>query len=424
MVDTLTARGCGVVICLSHMGYQLDCLLAGMIPGINAIVGGHDHFALTSAKPIINPMNDTTWVVQAGAFYLNVGKLQFVRTGSTVRLLDYQLLPVDENTPKDPTVDAIVALLISDIEGTYGPVYSQQIGEATGFFKEVVDSLINNGSRDTPIGNLVADAFRALTGTQIALEPGGSTAQPIYAGPLVAADLFRVVGYGFNTDDGLGYHLVRVKLSGAGLVAGIEFGLSNIESSDEYFLQSSGLRYTYNAKLPTGSRVASVTVNGLPLRPDSIYTVTANYFVKSFLDYLAIPYTDYHEYTRDTTEFMALSHYVAAHTPISPLTEGKVVSPVKEPKGSALPRCFGLDQNYPNPFNPDTMFGYDVPATSHVTVKVYSTLGQEVAVLVDEVRESGHHVVHFDASHLASGMYHCHFVAGGTSLLRKLLLVK
>lgn len=338
MVESLKVKGCNVIILLSHLGLHYDHMLGSTIPGINAIVGGHDHEALDRPVPVLNPLGDTTWIVQAGSFYLNVGKLRLVRTAGHVRLLDYSLISVDSMVAKDPTVDGIVTSLIAGIEAKYGKMFTQQIATSTGFWSEVPDSLMSVGRKDTPVGDLVADAFRALTGTHIAIEAGGSTAQPIYPGPLVADDLFRVVGYGFNTDNGLGYHLVRVDMLGGALMRGIEFGLSSIELNDEYLLQTSGIHYTYDPDVPPGGRLGTVVVSGRPIDPGVTYSVAANEFALGFLNTLAIPYSNLHVYTGDTTEFKALTDYVTHRGTISPSYGVRILSRVKESHGGEEPR--------------------------------------------------------------------------------------
>jgi hypothetical protein len=70
-----------------------------------------------------------------------------------------------------------------------------------------------------------------------------------------------------------------------------------------------------------------------------------------------------------------------------------------------VPSSFTLSQNYPNPFNPSTTIKYALPLRSHVSLKVFNTLGQEIATLVNEERPQGYHSVNFNASNLPSGMY-------------------
>ena len=69
------------------------------------------------------------------------------------------------------------------------------------------------------------------------------------------------------------------------------------------------------------------------------------------------------------------------------------------------PRVFSLYQNYPNPFNPETSIEYQLSRGGFVTIRVYNTLGQEVAVLVNQKKTIGKHSVKFHAGHLSSGMY-------------------
>ena len=69
-----------------------------------------------------------------------------------------------------------------------------------------------------------------------------------------------------------------------------------------------------------------------------------------------------------------------------------------------IPNNFSLSQNYPNPFNPSTQISYQVPIQSHVSLKVFDLIGNEVATLVHGVQSVGTHTVWFDAPHLSSGI--------------------
>jgi hypothetical protein len=94
------------------------------------------------------------------------------------------------------------------------------------------------------------------------------------------------------------------------------------------------------------------------------------------------------------------------------------------------PKEFVLYQNYPNPFNPNTTIKYEIPnveTTQRVvftTLKVYDVLGNEVATLVNEEKQSGVYEVEFDASSLASGMYLYKLQAGAFIQSKKMILTK
>ena len=85
-------------------------------------------------------------------------------------------------------------------------------------------------------------------------------------------------------------------------------------------------------------------------------------------------------------------------------------------------RDFELYQNYPNPFNPTTTIKYSLSSASHLRLKVYNLLGQEVAVLVDEMKFQGEYQVEFNATGLASGVYV--LKADNSVLAKKMLLLK
>ncbi len=91
---------------------------------------------------------------------------------------------------------------------------------------------------------------------------------------------------------------------------------------------------------------------------------------------------------------------------------------------SVSPGNYELSQGYPNPFNPTTTIRYRVPVTTHVTLTVYNSLGQEVATLVDGEVTAGEHQVLFDAGRFASGVYFYRMKSGNFAQTRKLALIK
>lgn len=91
---------------------------------------------------------------------------------------------------------------------------------------------------------------------------------------------------------------------------------------------------------------------------------------------------------------------------------------------SAIPDRYALNQNYPNPFNPVTNISFDLPKSSKVTIKVFDLLGKEVATLVDRQMNAGSHAIHFEAGHLASGVYFYQIKARDFTSVKKMILLK
>jgi hypothetical protein len=85
---------------------------------------------------------------------------------------------------------------------------------------------------------------------------------------------------------------------------------------------------------------------------------------------------------------------------------------------------FAQQLNYPNPFNPSTTIRYELPHASQVSLKVYNTLGQEVATLVNETKPGGAYTVEFNAGNLASGVYLYRLQAGNFVETRKLVVLR
>ena len=95
-----------------------------------------------------------------------------------------------------------------------------------------------------------------------------------------------------------------------------------------------------------------------------------------------------------------------------------------ENKLNEIPSKFYLSQNYPNPFNPITHIRYGLPKTSDVKIEVFNILGQRVIILEDGRKTAGYHVIDFDGSQLASGIYLCRIQAGNFINVKKMVLME
>ena len=89
-----------------------------------------------------------------------------------------------------------------------------------------------------------------------------------------------------------------------------------------------------------------------------------------------------------------------------------------------FPKDFSLSQNYPNPFNPVTIINYSVPERTHVLIKVYDTLGSEVAILVNKEKNAGSYSINFNASNISSGVYFYSIKACDFFANKKMILLK
>jgi serine protease len=89
-----------------------------------------------------------------------------------------------------------------------------------------------------------------------------------------------------------------------------------------------------------------------------------------------------------------------------------------------IPVNFKLHQNYPNPFNPSTVISFDMPAGGFASLKVYNSLGQEVAVLINGMITAGMQQKVFKADNLPSGVYFYKLVTDNFSDVKKMSLIK
>jgi len=92
-------------------------------------------------------------------------------------------------------------------------------------------------------------------------------------------------------------------------------------------------------------------------------------------------------------------------------------------KTSAIPKEFALLQNYPNPFNPSTIIGYSLPKNANVSLRIFNTLGQEVALLLNEQRSPGYYQVQWNAN-VPSGIYFYRLQAGEFVEMKKMILLR
>jgi hypothetical protein len=101
----------------------------------------------------------------------------------------------------------------------------------------------------------------------------------------------------------------------------------------------------------------------------------------------------------------------------------------KGTSSSALTHADDCDGNCPDPFSAEPEIHFQLPQASHVGVKIFSTLGEEIRTVVDGQYEAGYHRVRWDGKDkngnpMASGMYLYQLRAGNFSQVRKMSLLR
>jgi 5'-nucleotidase / UDP-sugar diphosphatase len=301
LLKELRGRGADLIILLSHSGLDADMVIAEQVSGIDVIVGGHSHTAVTHPLRV----NDTL-IVQAGSYGAYLGVLQLDIDPITHKILAYtrenELKPVLANSgePVDEKAAAIVAHFNDQIKGAFARV----VGETT------VD-LERNAREESNVGDLIADALRETTGADFAFQNGGGIRANIPRGKITLEQVYTLLPF-----DNI---VVAMDLTGD-RIRGL---LEQNAASAHQLLQISGLSVHYDLGRPAGLRVIKVMIGNQPLVPQKTYRVATNDFLAAGGD----QYTTFKEGTnivygdpvRD--EFAA---YLDRHSPVNPITQNRI----------------------------------------------------------------------------------------------------
>jgi hypothetical protein len=119
------------------------------------------------------------------------------------------------------------------------------------------------------------------------------------------------------------------------------------------------------------------------------------------------------------TGFVASSQLYSAFAFIGSLSSVVLVT-----EGKVIPGGYQLEQNFPNPFNPSTKIEFNLPQAEFVVLKVFNSLGQEIATIVNGLRQAGNYTVTWNAGFAPSGVYFYRLSAGNFLETKKLLLLR
>ncbi len=423
-VQTLRSQNCDVIICLSHLGIEYDKILAEMIPGINIILGGHDHLLTSQPVFIQNPLGYNTIICHPGEHYKYVGKLTFAVSNGNVIFKTYTPIAINSTIQEKTRIRDFINSYTSGIVEKYGEVYRKGISNAPFDISPDWDEA--SQFRDSPLGNLITDAYRTSTGTQISITARGLMADKLYKGKITGNDVFRLTPYGYDSITGLGFKLEKFLISGLELKRAMELIFAAAPVNISLFPQFSGLIFNYDKNLPIGQRIllSSMFVNDTAFSLSKDYSVTVNTGLLSALVKLGIQMSEIT--TTSTPEYKSVLNYISNFENINYVSEGRIKEVKFSNIGNGTSEITGykLYDNYPNPFNSSTVIKYSIPKDGLVVIKISDITGKELSTLVNKVQPSGEYRVRFNGENLSTGVYFYRMEINGFSQTKKFVLIK
>lgn len=262
IVPEMKAKGAQVIIAMTHLAMREDKQVARCAP-IDVIIGGHEHEMLES-------LAGRTPIFKWGADARDLGRidLNIKLPSGELESIDWAAIPVTSEIVEEPQSAALIA--------EYEKQVSAEVDKPIGSTKVALDARGEmNRSRETNLGSYIADAYRKEVKADVALFNGGSIrAGKVFSpGALSKRDVMAILPYENP--------IVKLEVTGATLRAALEHGVSRSAEEKEpgRFPQVSGVRFTFDARRPPGSRVTSIEVNNQPLDDKKIYTLATNTFL-------------------------------------------------------------------------------------------------------------------------------------------------
>jgi 5'-nucleotidase len=413
-IEALRNAQCEVVILLSHMGLDVDRMLASAIPGIDIIIGGHDHLALAQPERVSNPLGKDVLIVQTEGHYEQLGRMRLMHDAQGLRLLEYEFILLDESIPEEPSSASLLSAIREGIEQYVPGMYTQQIAHCARTLSEVVTpNAVEPGCKDSDVGSLVADAFVAATGADIGLQPGGSTARTLHAGPLYLIDVYRMIGYGMNEENGLGFPVVTFRMTGAALIQGLGITLAGLSASDEMFMQvSSSMHYSYVADSSDPSPLREIRINDNAIDSSATYVVASNQLVALFLEMYGIPF-DSLTILRDSTgalltEFQVVAGYVSTLGTVDTIAGSAriiALNPTGVPPAAPSPSVGVHLHCAPQPCTDVSRITFQLEREQQLRLSVYDLGGRELRVLAEGRYAEGEHHATWNSAGQVPGVY-------------------
>ena len=281
-----------IVIALSHTGTSggqgEDYELAMAVDGIDVIISGHTHTLLE--EPIVV---NGTYILSAAEYgkYLGVVQLRYNSAGAA-KLVDYELIPIDETVEEDAEISALVEIFKADVEenylADYGMSFDQVLLANEYEFDKVRD--VYDYAHESTLCNVFSDAYKwaveQTTGDKVdvALTASGVIRESIPMGEVTVSDVFNAASLGVGTEG----ELVQIWLTGADLMSALEVDASVYPLMHSAQLFYSGVEYSFNTNRMIFNKIDYAMLrNGdgtlAEIEADKLYSVVCGMYMAQML---------------------------------------------------------------------------------------------------------------------------------------------
>ncbi len=259
-VETVRAAGAGLVVLLSHNGFDVDRKMARTVPGIDVILSGHTHDAIPEAVKV-----GKTLIIATGCNGKFVSRLDLDVQGKEIRDFRYRLIPVFSDVIKP---DQNVAAVIDKHREPYKSALSRELGRSESL-------LYRRGNFNGTLDDVICAAILEQRDAEIALSPGVRWGTSIMPGaPITFEDITNATALSYPA-------CYRMKMTGARLKEVIEDVADNIFNPDPFYQQggdmvrTGGLGYAIDISKPAGQRISGMTLlkSGTPIDANKEYVV-------------------------------------------------------------------------------------------------------------------------------------------------------
>lgn len=263
----LRAGGADLVVAVVHAGRRQDVRLFNS-GALDVLMSGDDHdlaVLYDGDTAMIEAMSDGE-VVTAIDLEITVREKDGKRKLSwhpRFRIVD------TADVEPDPAVAERVAV--------YQKQLSEELDVALGKTAVELDSRETwVRLRESPIGNMIADAMRERLGADVAIMNGGGI-----RGDKVYPAGSEITRRDIMVEMPFGNKLYLVELTGADLMKVFENGVWYAGKTNGRFAHLSGVRLTARLNAVPGKKIQSVSIGGEPLDLKRVYKVAANDFIAS-----------------------------------------------------------------------------------------------------------------------------------------------